>query len=169
MPNPTTPPAPAASAVVFADPLLRRGLVAVVLAIATVALAAGGSFALNIAHAPAHLGARVIAALPPAALVVTFEILLVIIRRAVAARATRLTTSPDRQHRVAARGDQGTRADPAAVAGRQDRQRPGVVPLLRRPHPRGAHRRPLPHPAHRALPSAAGAHRTRLRRAGRRG
>jgi hypothetical protein len=55
------------------------------------AVAAGGSFALNVAHAPAHLGARVIAALPPAALVLTFEILLVIVRRAVAARVTRLT------------------------------------------------------------------------------
>jgi hypothetical protein len=156
--------------VVFADPLLRRGLVAVVLAIATVvvgiaaaafflsfeairafarasggiapqhawlapllvdsfifvasaadlwfaatgttrttegwwqrlvaalpklllATAAGGSFALNVAHAPAHLGARVIAALPPAALVLTFEILLVIVRRAVAARVVRLTAN----------------------------------------------------------------------------
>jgi hypothetical protein len=58
------------------------------------ALAAGGSFALNIAHAPAHLGARVIAALPPAALVLTFEILLVIVRRAVAARVTRLVAHP---------------------------------------------------------------------------
>jgi hypothetical protein len=162
------PGAPPAAGVVFADALLRRGLVAVVLAIATVvvgvaaaafflsfeaisafarhsggiapehawlapllvdsfifvasaadlwfaatgttrtaadwwqrlvaalpklllALAAGGSFALNVAHAPAHMGARVIAALPPAALVLTFEILLVIVRRAVAARLTRLT------------------------------------------------------------------------------
>jgi hypothetical protein len=164
----TPPPAaPPAAGVVFTDPLLRRGLVAIVLAIAGVvvgvaaaafflsfeairafakhsggiapqhawlapllvdsfifvasaadlwfaatgttraaqgwwqrlvaalpklllALAAGGSFALNIAHAPAHLGARVIAALPPAALVLTFEILLVIVRRAVAARVARL-------------------------------------------------------------------------------
>jgi hypothetical protein len=170
MPN-STPPAPAASAVVFTDALLRRGLVAVVLAIATVvlgvaaaafflsfeairafakhsggiapqhawlapllvdsfifvssaadlwfaatgttrttagwwqrlvaalpklllAVAAGGSFALNVAHAPAHLDARVIAALPPAALVLTFEILLVIVRRAVAARVTRLVAHP---------------------------------------------------------------------------
>jgi hypothetical protein len=54
------------------------------------AVAAGGSFALNIAHAPAHMGARVIAALPPAALVLTFEILMMIVRRAVAARLTRL-------------------------------------------------------------------------------
>jgi hypothetical protein len=57
------------------------------------AVAAGGSFALNIAHAPAHLGARVIAALPPAALVLTFEILLVIVRRAVAARVARLSAT----------------------------------------------------------------------------
>jgi hypothetical protein len=55
------------------------------------AVAAGGSFALNVAHAPNHLGARVVAALPPAALVLTFEILLVIVRRAVAARVTRLS------------------------------------------------------------------------------
>jgi hypothetical protein len=166
--EPTPPPAaPPPAGVVFTDALLRRGLVAVVLAIATVvvgvaaaafflsfeairafakasggiapehawlapllvdsfifvasaadlwfaatgttraaqgwwqrlvaalpklllALAAGGSFALNVAHAPAHLGARVIAALPPAALVLTFEILLVIVRRAVAARVARL-------------------------------------------------------------------------------
>jgi hypothetical protein len=58
------------------------------------AVAAGGSFALNVAHAPAHLGARVVAALPPAALVLTFEILLVIVRRAVAARVTRLSAHP---------------------------------------------------------------------------
>jgi hypothetical protein len=55
------------------------------------AVAAGGSFALNVAHAPAHVGAQVIAALPPAALVLTFEILLVIVRRAVAARVARLS------------------------------------------------------------------------------
>jgi hypothetical protein len=54
------------------------------------AVAAGGSFAFNVAHAPAHVGARVVAALPPLALVLTFEILLVIVRRAVAARVTRL-------------------------------------------------------------------------------
>ncbi len=167
-PAPTPPSAPAASAVVFADPLLRRGLFTVVVAMASVVvgvaaaafflsfeairafakhsggiapqhawlapllvdsfifvasaadlwfaatgtaraaqgwwqrlvaalpklllgIAAGGSFALNVAHAPAHLGARVVAALPPAALLLTFEILLVIVRRAVAARVARLS------------------------------------------------------------------------------
>jgi hypothetical protein len=65
---------------------------------ALLALAAGGSFALNIAHAPDRLGARVVAALAPAALVLTFEILLLIVRRAVAARVTRLSA----QHAVSA-------------------------------------------------------------------
>ncbi len=57
---------------------------------ALLGLAAGGSFALNVAHAPAHLGARVVAGLAPAALVLTFEILMMIVRRAVAARVARL-------------------------------------------------------------------------------
>jgi hypothetical protein len=59
---------------------------------ALLGLAAGGSFALNVAHAPTHIGARVVAALAPAALVLTFEILMMIVRRAVAARVTRLST-----------------------------------------------------------------------------
>ncbi len=58
---------------------------------ALLGLAAGGSFALNVAHAPAHLGARVVAGLAPAALVLTFEILMMIVRRAVAARVARLS------------------------------------------------------------------------------
>jgi hypothetical protein len=58
---------------------------------ALLGLAAGGSFALNVAHAPTHLGARVVAGLAPAALVLTFEILMMIVRRAVAARVTRLS------------------------------------------------------------------------------
>jgi hypothetical protein len=60
---------------------------------ALLGLAAGGSFALNVAHAPTHIGARVVAALAPAALVLTFEILMMIVRRAVAARVTRLSAS----------------------------------------------------------------------------
>jgi hypothetical protein len=60
---------------------------------ALLGLAAGGSFALNVAHAPTHLGARVVAALAPAALVLTFEVLMMIVRRAVAARVTRLSAS----------------------------------------------------------------------------
>jgi hypothetical protein len=60
---------------------------------ALLGVAAGGSFALNVAHAPTHLGARVVAALAPAALVLTFEILMMIVRRAVAARVARLSAT----------------------------------------------------------------------------
>jgi hypothetical protein len=63
---------------------------------ALLGVAAGGSFALNVAHAPTHLGARVVAALAPAALVLTFEILMMIVRRAVAARVTRLSAASER-------------------------------------------------------------------------
>jgi hypothetical protein len=62
---------------------------------ALLGLAAGGSFALNIAHAPTHIGARVVAALAPAALVLTFEILMMIVRRAVGARVARLSAQQD--------------------------------------------------------------------------
>jgi len=101
---------------------------------ALLGLAAGGSFALNIAHAPTHIGARVVAALAPAALVLTFEILMMIVRRAVAARVTRLSaelaisSSPgtavaSRAH--AGEGSVGTRPK----GPRSDfRQRPGRAP-----------------------------------------
>jgi Protein of unknown function (DUF2637) len=54
------------------------------------AFAASGSFALNVAHAEPTWAARGVAAIPPMALVLTFEILLAVIRRAAAARITRL-------------------------------------------------------------------------------
>jgi hypothetical protein len=75
---------------------------------ALLALAAGGSFALNIAHAPTHIGARVVAALAPAALVLTFEILMMIVRRAVAARIGRLSAQLD--------GAEGTRQPVSHIA-----------------------------------------------------
>jgi hypothetical protein len=55
------------------------------------ALAASGSFALNIAHAKPTWAARGVAAIPPIALVLTFEILLAVVRRAAAARIARLS------------------------------------------------------------------------------
>jgi Protein of unknown function (DUF2637) len=75
---------------------------------ALLGVAAGGSFALNIAHAPTHLGARVVAALAPAALVLTFEILMMIVRRAVAARVTRLSA-----HHADAASERPTALTPA--------------------------------------------------------
>jgi hypothetical protein len=74
-------------------------------------VAAGGSFALNIAHAPTHVGARVVAALAPAALVLTFEILMMIVRRAVAARVTRLSATAA----VSAASERGIALTPAAM------------------------------------------------------
>jgi hypothetical protein len=59
------------------------------------ALAASGSFALNIAHAEPTWAARGVAAIPPIALVLTFEILLAVIRRAAAARIARLSAQQD--------------------------------------------------------------------------
>jgi Protein of unknown function (DUF2637) len=52
--------------------------------------AAVGSFGLNIAHAPATPAARVVAALPPTALVVTEIILMIVIRGAATLRAARI-------------------------------------------------------------------------------
>jgi hypothetical protein len=52
--------------------------------------AAAGSYGLNIAHAPATVPARVVAALPPTALVVTEIVLMFIVRRAVHFRTARL-------------------------------------------------------------------------------
>jgi Protein of unknown function (DUF2637) len=86
---------------------------------ALLGLAASGSFALNIAHAPTHIGARVVAALAPAALVLTFEILMMIVRRAVAARVTRLSAQLARDsspgtaaasNATAQQGSEGTRS-----------------------------------------------------------
>src|SRR5919201_5360167 len=54
------------------------------------ASAAAGSFWLNVEHARPVLGARVVAALPPTALVVGFELLMLVARRAVAFRVARL-------------------------------------------------------------------------------
>jgi hypothetical protein len=59
------------------------------------ALAASGSFALNIAHAEPTWAARGVAAIPPIALVLTFEILLAVVRRAAAARIARLSDKQD--------------------------------------------------------------------------
>lgn len=56
--------------------------------------AALGSFALNIAHAAPTASGRVVAALAPAALVLTFEVLMFTVRRAAAYRAARRTSTP---------------------------------------------------------------------------
>lgn len=62
------------------------------------------SFAFNVGHARPDLGNRAVAAMPPVALVTSFELLLFITRRAVAARVARLgvaTTTSDQPTIVA--------------------------------------------------------------------
>ena len=121
---------------------------------ALLALAAGGSFALNVAHAPTHIGARVVAALAPAALVLTFEILMMIVRRAVAARVTRLSatsivsasaseqppiarTQPDRALTPTTALTAGARAALTTPATPRGGERPASAATVRAPSGRG--------------------------------
>jgi Protein of unknown function (DUF2637) len=78
------------------------------------AAAVAASFAFNVGHAKPDLGNRAVAAMPPVALVVSFELLMFITRRAIAARVARLarptTTNDDTMVAAAVRieGDQAT-------------------------------------------------------------
>ncbi len=78
------------------------------------AAAVTASFAFNVGHAKPDLGNRAVAAMPPVALVVSFELLMFITRRAIAARIARLaraTTTNDNPMVAAAvriEGDQAT-------------------------------------------------------------
>src|SRR6266566_2625100 len=78
------------------------------------AAAVTASFAFNVGHAKPDLGNRAVAAMPPVALVTSFELLMFIIRRAIAARVARLagaTTTNDSTIVAAAvriDGDQAT-------------------------------------------------------------
>jgi hypothetical protein len=67
------------------------------------AAAVTASFAFNVGHAKPDLGNRAVAAMPPVALVVSFELLMFITRRAIAARVARLAEA-------------ATTNDPAVVA-----------------------------------------------------
>jgi hypothetical protein len=65
---------------------------------ALLAGAAGVSFILNVAHAESgHWAARGVAAIPPAALVLGVELLMMVLRRATTIRATRLQAELDKQ------------------------------------------------------------------------
>src|SRR6266508_2160177 len=74
--------------------------------------AAAVSFVLNVAHAQAgDWAARGVAAIPPAALVLSVELLVMIVRRAAIARTTRLATAGPAsaaETTVVVRGDQAT-------------------------------------------------------------
>jgi hypothetical protein len=89
---------------------------------ALLAGAAAVSFVLNIAHAKAgDWPARGVAAIPPAALVLSVELLVMIARRAALARTTRLTTANPANvdlATVVVRGDQATSTIVAAAGDR---------------------------------------------------
>src|SRR5574341_2604533 len=92
----------------------------VLLAVAVVA-----SFAFNVGHAKPDLGNRAVAAMPPVALVVSFELLMFITRRAIAARVARLagatTTSDNAMVAAAVRIDGDQTTTPPMVASTGDR------------------------------------------------
>jgi Protein of unknown function (DUF2637) len=78
------------------------------------ATAVAASFAFNVGHARPDFGNRAVAAIPPVALVTSFELLLFITRRAIAARVARLavaTTTSDQptiEATIRTRDDQAT-------------------------------------------------------------
>jgi hypothetical protein len=88
------------------------------------AAAVAASFAFNVGHATPDLGNRAVAAMPPVALVVSFELLLFITRRAIAARVARLgvaTTTSDQPAIAATIGTEGGQATtPPMVAATDD-------------------------------------------------
>jgi len=63
--------------------------------------AAGVSFVLNVAHAEHNWAARGVAAIPPAALVLGVELLMMVLRRATALRATRLQVEAEQAQEAA--------------------------------------------------------------------
>lgn len=78
--------------------------------------AAVGSYGLNIAHAPAAPAARVVAALPPTALVITEIILMIVVRGAATLRAARIAAG---LVTVTGDGDQDSEQEqPVTPAGR---------------------------------------------------
>jgi hypothetical protein len=110
------------------------------------ALAASGSFALNIAHAEPTWAARGVAAIPPIALVLTFEILLAVVRRAAAARIARLSAQqaggPSEQQPIAATATTPAPAALAATGARSARsssrgERPASAARVSAPGARG--------------------------------
>jgi hypothetical protein len=86
---------------------------------ALIALGAGVSVAINVAHAPSDLAARLVAALPPVALLLSVELLMLIASRILAESATRDQVSDQVLASVArmapvAPGDLPAPAPPAA-------------------------------------------------------
>jgi Protein of unknown function (DUF2637) len=117
--------------------------------------AAGVSFVLNVAHAEPTWAARGVAAIPPAALVLGVELLMMVLRRATTMRATRLQVEAEAAQEAAM-------AAPLAriqiEAMRRPRRAAATAPPAppARPAPAETRAGALPRPAARPVPAAAG-------------
>jgi len=124
--------------------------------------AAGVSFVLNVAHAEATWAARGVALIPPAALVLGVELLMMVLRRATTLRATRLQVEAEA-------AQEASMAAPLARIQIEAMRRPTRAPATAlgtstaptsppaRPAPAEAKAGALPRPAARPVPAAAGA------------
>jgi hypothetical protein len=123
--------------------------------------AAGVSFVLNVAHAEPTWAARGVAAIPPAALVLGVELLMMVLRRATTMRATRLQVEAEAAQeaamaaplaRIQIEAMRRPRRAPATTLGTSTT--PPAPPA--RPGPAETKAGALPRPAARPVPTAAG-------------
>jgi hypothetical protein len=146
------------------------------------AAAAGVSFVLNVAHAEHNWAARGVAAIPPAALVLGVELLMMVLRRATTLRANRLQAEAEAAQEAAMAAPlariqieamrRPRRGDTALAAASTTAARPaGAEPkagALPRPEPAGERDRRAPNDTFRQAVAAAKADddpRTRPRQA----
>jgi hypothetical protein len=146
------------------------------------AAAAGVSFVLNVAHAEHNWAARGVAAIPPAALVLGVELLMMVLRRATSLRANRLQAEAEAAQEAAMAAPlarvqieamrRPRRGDTALAAASATAARPaGAEPkagALPRPEPAGERDRRVPTDTFRQAVAAAKADddpRTRPRQA----
>jgi hypothetical protein len=144
--------------------------------------AAGVSFVLNVAHAEPTWAARGVAAIPPAALVLGVELLMMVLRRATTLRATRLQVEAEAAQEAAMAAPlarvqieamrRPRRGDTALAAASATAARPAGAELkagaLPRPEPAGERDRRVPTDTFRQAVAAAKADddpRTRPRQA----
>ena len=133
------------------------------------AAAAGVSFVLNVAHAEHNWAARGVAAIPPAALVLGVELLMMVLRRATTLRANRLQAEAEAAQEAAMTAPlarvqieamrRPRRADTTLAAASTTAARPaGAEPkagALPRPEPAGAGERRAPADTFRQAVAAA--------------
>jgi hypothetical protein len=126
--------------------------------------AAGVSFVLNVAHAEPTWAARGVAAIPPAALVLGVELLMMVLRRATTMRATRLQVEAEAAQeaamaaplaRIQIEAMRRPRRAPTTALGTSTAPTAPAAPPAR-PGPAEAKAGALPRPAARPVSAAAG-------------